>query len=56
MADNLAILRNDFPKKDDNRDLKIYDERFFEIVRPDFEEYLKDFWSSLFAAQIKKTF
>lgn len=36
MGDNLAIMSSDFPKKAGKRDLRVYDEKFFEIVFPDF--------------------
>jgi hypothetical protein len=41
MARCLEVMRKDFPKKEGKSDLKSYDERFFDIVFPNFEEYMK---------------
>ena len=40
MANNLKVMRKNFPKKEANVDLRIYDDRFFEIILPDFERYM----------------
>ena len=40
MASNLEVMRKDFPKKEANVDLRIYDGRFFDIILPDFEGYM----------------
>lgn len=37
MGPNLKIMRSNFPKKDDACDISVYDERFFNIVLPDFD-------------------
>lgn len=39
MGNHLKIMRNDFPRKEESKDLKLYDERFFNILIPDFENY-----------------
>ena len=39
MEFNLKIMRRDFPKKEDKGEFDIYDERFFNIVLPNFDEY-----------------
>lgn len=41
MGNNLEVMRKDFPKKASRSDLGIYDNRFFEIILPDFEAYFK---------------
>ncbi|MEE3490843.1 DNA polymerase beta superfamily protein [uncultured Methanobrevibacter sp.] len=42
MEINLAVMKNTFPKNDDGRDLKLYDDKFFEILSQDFENYIID--------------
>lgn len=38
MDEYISIMRKDFPKKEVKPDLKIYDDRFFDIIFPDFKD------------------
>jgi hypothetical protein len=38
MDEYISIMRKDFPKKEVKSDLKIYDDRFFDIIFPDFKD------------------
>nr|WP_295000842.1 nucleotidyltransferase domain-containing protein [uncultured Methanobrevibacter sp.] len=40
MGENLEIMRKDFPKTNKNHDFEAYDEKFFEILSEDFENYI----------------
>lgn len=35
MGERIALMRNDFPKKESKPDLKIYDDRLFDIIFPE---------------------
>ena len=37
MGEHIPLMRKDFPKKEAKPDLKIYDDRFFDVIFPDFE-------------------
>ena len=39
MSHNLEMMRRDFPKTDDSRDFEKYNQRFFDIVLPNYEDY-----------------
>ena len=39
MGHNLEMMRRDFPKTDDSRDFEKYNQRFFDIVLPNYEDY-----------------
>lgn len=39
MGSNLAVMRRDLPKTDDSRDFDMYNQRFFELLLPDYEDY-----------------
>ncbi len=41
MDPNLRIMRRDFPKKDNSKDLNQYNIRFFDIVLPNYEDFCK---------------
>ena len=38
MGDNITLMRRDFPKKQSKPDLKIYDDRLFDIIFPNFND------------------
>ena len=44
MKPNLEIMMYEFPKKDNSKDLNVYNKRFFDIILPDYDDYLK--WRS----------
>lgn len=46
ISSNLAIMRHDFPKKDNSKDLEEYNRRFFEVVLPDYDNYMK-WWNKV---------
>lgn len=39
MEPNLMIMRSNFPKKDNSKNLNQYNQRFFDIVLPDYDDY-----------------
>lgn len=39
MGFNLAIMRRDFPKTEKSRDFEKYNQRFFDIVMPDYDDF-----------------
>ena len=39
IGSNLQIMREDFPKTEDSRDFEKYNQRFFEIVLPNYDDY-----------------
>lgn len=41
MEPNLKVMKHYFPKKRDSKDLKEYSQRFFDIIFPDYDDYLK---------------
>lgn len=41
MEPNLEIMIYEFPKKDNSKDLKDYNKRFFDIILPDYDDYSK---------------
>ena len=41
MGVNLAVMRRDLPKTDDSRDFDRYNRRFFELLLPDYDDYLE---------------
>ncbi len=43
MGSNLAIMRKDFPKTDGSKDFEKYNQRFFDIVLPNYENYLEKY-------------
>lgn len=40
IRDNLEVLKESFPEKGNVHDLKVYDEKYFEIVLGDFKKYI----------------
>lgn len=39
MKPNLETMMHEFPKKDNSKDLNVYNERFFDIILPDYDDY-----------------
>lgn len=40
MGSNLEIMRHDFPKKDNSKNLEIYNQRFFDVILPEYDKYI----------------
>lgn len=41
MEPNLTIMKRDFPKKDNSKNLRQYDRRFFDIILPNYDDFCK---------------
>lgn len=41
MAPNLAVMRGNFPKKVNSRDLNDYNRRLFDVILPDYDVYIR---------------